>query len=88
MGIVRPIMETHPWAWAYFIFFILVATFTMLNLFIAIIVDAMQSVQANKKEQETADVDELVQDEQQQLRSEIRELKSDIQELKSLLQNR
>lgn len=43
MGIVRPLMETHPYAWAFFIPFILIATFTMLNLFIAIIVNAMQT---------------------------------------------
>lgn len=44
MGIARPVMEQFPFAWAFFIPFILVATFTMLNLFIAIIVNAMQSV--------------------------------------------
>ena len=44
MGISRPVMEEHPWAWAFFVPFILVATFTMLNLFIAIIVNAMQSI--------------------------------------------
>lgn len=43
MGIVRPVMQVHPWAWAFFVPFILVATFTMLNLFIAVIVSAMQS---------------------------------------------
>lgn len=43
MGIVRPVMEVHGWAWAFFIPFIFIATFTMLNLFIGIIVGAMQS---------------------------------------------
>jgi voltage-gated sodium channel len=43
MGIARPVMEQFPQAWILFIVFILVATFTMLNLFIAIIVNAMQS---------------------------------------------
>lgn len=41
MGIVRPIMEKHSNAWAFFVTYILVTTFTMLNLFIAIIVNAM-----------------------------------------------
>ena len=41
MGIVRPIMEQHSTAWIFFIIYILVTTFTMLNLFIAIIVNAM-----------------------------------------------
>ena len=43
MGIVRPVMEQHPWAWVFFVLYILVTTFTMLSLFIAIIVNAMHS---------------------------------------------
>ena len=43
MGIVRPVMDQHPSAWAFFITYILVTTFTMLNLFIAVIVNAMHS---------------------------------------------
>jgi voltage-gated sodium channel len=43
MGIVRPVMEQHPSAWIFFVLYILVTTFTMLNLFIAIIVNAMHS---------------------------------------------
>ncbi len=38
MGIVRPVMESHPWAWAFFVPFIVIDTFTILNLFIGIIV--------------------------------------------------
>jgi voltage-gated sodium channel len=44
MGIVRPVMEVHPWAWAFFVPFILLTTFAVLNLFIAIIVNAMTEV--------------------------------------------
>jgi voltage-gated sodium channel len=44
MGIVRPVMTTHPWAWAFFIPFIVIATFTILNLFIGIIVSTMQEL--------------------------------------------
>jgi voltage-gated sodium channel len=41
MGIVRPVMEVFPWAWAFFVPFILITSFMVLNLFIAIIVTAM-----------------------------------------------
>jgi voltage-gated sodium channel len=44
MGVVRPVMEEHPWAWAYFVPFIILATFTILNLFIGIIVSTMQEL--------------------------------------------
>lgn len=46
MGIVRPVMEVHPGAWLFFVPFIVVTTFTVLNLFIALIVNSMQSLQA------------------------------------------
>ena len=42
MGIVRPVMEVYPWAWAFFVPFILATAFTMLNLFIGVVVNAMQ----------------------------------------------
>ncbi|QPL05166.1 MULTISPECIES: ion transporter [Actinomyces] len=53
MGIVRPVMEVYPWAWAFFVPFILVSAFTMLNLFVAVIVDTMSSVAAEKNAQAT-----------------------------------
>jgi len=42
MGIVRPVMEVFPNAWVFFLIFILASTFTLLNLFIAVIVNAIQ----------------------------------------------
>ncbi len=43
MGIVRPVMEVYPLAWLLFVPFIIITAFTVLNLFIGVIVDAMQS---------------------------------------------
>ncbi len=86
MGIARPVMETFPYAWAFFVPFILVATFTMLNLFIAIIVNAMQTFsESESKETVTAVIDARdhiendIHIEMQELRQEIAELKSIIQ---------
>lgn len=50
MGIVRPVMEVHPGAWLFFVSFIVVTTFTVLNLFIALIVNSMQSLQSETNE--------------------------------------
>jgi len=46
MGIVRPVMEQHPYAWLFFVPFIIVTSFAVLNLFIALIVNSMQSMQS------------------------------------------
>jgi len=89
MGIARPVMEEFPYAWAFFIPFILVATFTMLNLFIAIIVNAMQSYSDSERREtiETlhktqAHTEAGISGEIVQLRQEIFELKRVILELK------
>jgi voltage-gated sodium channel len=82
MGVVRPVMEIFPYAWAFFVPFIMVATFTMLNLFIAIIVSAMQNyseaehqetVEALHQTQESIEAD--IHKEMQSLRDEVRQLK-------------
>ncbi len=44
MGIVRPTMELFPYAWVFFVPFIVITSFAVLNLFIGIIVDSMQSL--------------------------------------------
>ena len=59
MGIVRPVMEVYPWAWAFFVPFILVSSFTILNLFVAVIVDTMQTLQADKVKAEETRVHEV-----------------------------
>jgi len=42
MGIVRPVMEVYPYAWAFFIPFIMVTTFAVVNLLVGLIVNSMQ----------------------------------------------
>jgi len=54
MGIVRPVMAAQPYAWAFFVPFILVTSFAVLNLFIGIVVDAMHSEHAAEEEAERA----------------------------------
>jgi voltage-gated sodium channel len=43
-GIVRPVLLQYPYAWGFFVPFIIMATFTILNLFIGIIVSTMQEL--------------------------------------------
>ncbi len=49
-GIARPMLEVYPWIWVYFVPFILISSFMVLNLFIAIIVTATQSIHADEEE--------------------------------------
>ena len=85
MGIARPVIEVFPWAWAFFVPFILIATFTMLNLFIAIIVSTMQSMVEEQKKQETAEIGALVHDEHAALRRDMQALRDEIGRLRRAL---
>jgi len=51
-GVARPMFDAYPWAWVFFIPFILVSSFMVLNLFIAIIVTATQSIHADEEEEQ------------------------------------
>lgn len=77
MGIVRPVMEVHPNAWAFFITFIVVTSFAVLNLFIGIIVNAMQKEHEGllrAQREETGDELQRILAELRALREEIRRL--------------
>lgn len=86
MGIVRPLMESHPYAWAFFVPFILIATFTMLNLFIAIIVNTMQSMHERDHRQEQVAIEHAVREEGGHLEAEVRALRDEIRALRAELQ--
>ncbi len=62
----------YPWAWAFLMAFTIIAAFAVLNLFIGVIVDA---VQATREEAIAADVEEIRDDVE-----EIRVMKKGIQE--------
>lgn len=79
-GIVEPAMALHPWSWIIFIPFIIITTFAILNLFIGVIVEAMQNVHAEEQRRllpgdpEKEVTLEDIQAEIRNLRAEIRDL--------------
>ena len=81
MGIVRPILEVYPNAWLFFVPYIMIATFIMINLIIAVVVDAM-SVLTKKEEDKLIDEIHISEDD---TISEIKELRIEIKELKELI---
>ena len=54
MGIVRPVMQVYPWAWAFFVPFIMVTTFAVVNLLVGLIVNSMQDAHAEETNEQTA----------------------------------
>ena len=83
MGIVRPVMIVYPLAWVFFVPFILITSFAVLNLFIGIIVDAMQQQNSdNGQDQSNALLEELVKTQQT-----VNALRQDINRIKKRLEN-
>jgi len=81
MGIARPVLEAYPFAWVFFVIFILVTTFTMLNLFIAVIVNATQA----EHDLENA---QMVEDQHHKTRLQIESLATEVRALKQSLESR
>jgi voltage-gated sodium channel len=77
MGIVRPVMETYPLSWLFFIPFIVATSFTVLNLFIGIIVSAMQE----EHEASAADERDDMKENQRKILAELSALKAEIARL-------
>jgi voltage-gated sodium channel len=74
-GVVRPVMEIYPLAWLFFIPFIVATSFTVLNLFIGVIVSAMEAEHEAEESAERSD-------DQQELLREIRALRDEVRALK------
>ena len=74
MGIVRPVMKVYPYAWIFFVPFIMVTSFAVINLFIGVIVDAMQTVQEERVEEVDADA-QHIEDKLKKVENELAELR-------------
>ena len=81
MGIVRPVMDVYPSAWAFFVPFIVVTTFSVLNLFIALIVNSMQSLQAETKDSLRAEA-VVAHDEREVLLRQVEALTDEVRQLR------
>ncbi len=75
-SVARPIMEVFPYAWIFFVIFILISTFVILNLFIAVIVDA-----SNDEEESKARAERVA------LRERLDQLLVDVAEIKQKLKD-
>jgi voltage-gated sodium channel len=81
-GVVKPVMETFPYAWLFFIPFIIGTTFTILNLFIGIIVNAMQSEVAKEQAAEREAEREIMHEETEPLLVELKALRAEVAALR------
>ncbi len=97
MGISRPVMEKFPYAFVFFIPFILIATYTTLNIFIAVVVNAMNEIHrfSDQKEvsegkylspEQEADSSKFILQDNYLLKLEIDQLKSQLERMEYMME--
>ncbi len=84
MGIVRPVMDVYPYAWVFFVPFVIVTSFAVLNLFIALIVNSMNKVHAEDLERHEQ-AETLAHSEREHLLEEVLALRSEVRMLSDRL---
>ncbi len=81
MGIVRPVMEVYPNSWLFFVPFIMITAFAVLNLFIGIIVSGMQQ----DVEAEAAASRDAMMEEQSSMHDDIKALRREVKALSAAI---
>ena len=81
-AIARPIIDGAPYAWLFFVSFILIATYTTLNIFIAIVVNTMNEVSLKDLQEEEENIKKFIVDENQKVVNKLEELQNEIKALK------
>lgn len=82
-AIARPVMDGVPFAGVYFITFILIATYTTLNIFIAIVVNTMNEVSLKDLKEEEEHIKDFVSEENRKLQVQLSQIQSQLDRLSS-----
>lgn len=82
MGISRPVMEVYSFAWAYFVPFVLLSSFIVMNVVVGIVVNAISEVTAENTAEETKEAEVSKAD----LLKEMKELKDQMARLEKSLE--
>ena len=80
--VVKPVMEVYPYSWVFFIPFIIMTSFAVLNLFIGIIVDAMNMIHEGEQAEKNKKANTIKQPSTEQ---KLQEIQEELSEIKSLL---
>jgi voltage-gated sodium channel len=83
--ISRSVMNVYPLSNIYFILFILLASYTTLNIFIAIVVNTMSEVQQKTSNESVAKIENFILDENEELKQDIKLLKEQILKMEEKL---
>jgi voltage-gated sodium channel len=86
--VARPVMQNHPYAWVFFVVYIVITTFMVLNLFIGVVVNAMQE-EASKADAEELEAErEIIHEQAAPILAEIRSLRTEVAQPRAELSGR
>jgi len=85
MGIVRPLMERYPYAWMFFVPFVIITSFTVLNLFIALLVNTIQEQHQQEHDAEMSELKEAAHLDAAALGKELEALRQEMAELRNAI---
>lgn len=85
MGISRPVMEVYGWAWVYFVPFVLIASFLIMNVVVGIVVNAISEVSALDIKEDIKETANEGKSERAQLKEELLNLKTQINRIEALI---
>jgi voltage-gated sodium channel len=83
--VVKPVMEFFPLAWLFFIPFILISSFAVLNLFLALIVDSLNHIKDDQNKKLLAEIHKTETAEQVQLLAELQKLENQLQNIYQII---
>lgn len=86
MGIARPVMEAYPAAWLYFVPFVLISSFIVMNVVVGIVVNAISDVTANDKQEEIKDsAEENNENKSDRIQLEMQAIREHMENLEALM---
>ena len=88
MGISRPVMEVFPYAWAYFVPFVLVSSFIMMNVIVGIVVNAISEVaEGRAKAEKEKNAAKEKSNDTELIKEEIAALQEHLDKLQKMIEN-
>jgi voltage-gated sodium channel len=87
-GVTKPVMEHHPYAWLFFLTYIVVTSFMVLNLFIGVVVNAMQAEAVKAEAAEREAEREMIHEEAAPILSEVKRLRAEVTQMRAELSQR
>lgn len=88
MEVARPVMDVYPYAWIFFLVFIVLTAFAVLNMFIAVIVDSLQSKHFDEEEERNAKQEAEAAADRDDMQAELRAIRDELKALRTELGKR